>query len=33
VPDALFCHGKRFLVVAASHDGIAQLARLALDRA
>jgi uncharacterized UPF0160 family protein len=30
VPDALFCHAKRFLVVAASHDGIEQLARLAL---
>jgi uncharacterized UPF0160 family protein len=32
VPDALFCHAKRFLVVAASHEGIEQLARLALDR-
>jgi uncharacterized UPF0160 family protein len=31
VPDALFCHVKRFLVVAASRDGIAQLAQLALD--
>jgi uncharacterized UPF0160 family protein len=30
VPDALFCHAKRFLVVAASHDGIARLAELAL---
>ncbi|MFZ1994313.1 MAG: MYG1 family protein [Solirubrobacteraceae bacterium] len=30
VPDALFCHVKRFLVVASSHEGIAQLARLAL---
>ncbi len=30
VPDALFCHSKRFLVVASSHDGIEQLARLAL---
>ena len=30
VPDALFCHAKRFLVVAASHEGIEQLARLAL---
>jgi uncharacterized UPF0160 family protein len=30
VPDALFCHVKRFLVVAASHEGIEQLARLAL---
>jgi uncharacterized UPF0160 family protein len=32
VADALFCHAKRFLVVAASHEGIAQLARLALDQ-
>jgi uncharacterized UPF0160 family protein len=30
VADALFCHAKRFLVVASSHDGIEQLARLAL---
>jgi uncharacterized UPF0160 family protein len=30
VPDALFCHAKRFLVVASSHEGIQQLARLAL---
>jgi uncharacterized UPF0160 family protein len=30
VPDALFCHTKRFLVVASSHGGIMQLARLAL---
>ena len=30
VPDALFCHAKRFLVVARSHDGIARLAELAL---
>ena len=30
VPDALFCHAKRFLVVASSHEGIEQLARLAL---
>jgi uncharacterized UPF0160 family protein len=30
VPDALFCHAKRFLAVASSHEGIAQLARLAL---
>ena len=30
VPDALFCHVKRFLVVASSHEGIEQLARLAL---
>jgi uncharacterized UPF0160 family protein len=33
VPDALFCHAKRFLVVASSHEGITQLARLALDGA
>jgi uncharacterized UPF0160 family protein len=32
VPDALFCHAKRFLVVAASHEGIEQLAKLALDQ-
>jgi uncharacterized UPF0160 family protein len=31
VPDALFCHAKRFLAVAGSHEGIEQLARLALD--
>ena len=30
VPDALFCHAKRFLAVASSRDGIEQLARLAL---
>jgi uncharacterized UPF0160 family protein len=30
VADALFCHAKRFLVVAASQDGIEQLAQLAL---
>ncbi len=30
VPDALFCHAKRFLVVAGSHAGIARLAELAL---
>lgn len=30
VADALFCHAKRFLVVASSHEGIEQLARLAL---
>jgi uncharacterized UPF0160 family protein len=30
VPDALFCHAKRFLVVARSHDGITRLAELAL---
>jgi uncharacterized UPF0160 family protein len=33
VPDALFCHAKRFLVVASSHEGIEQLARRALDQA
>jgi uncharacterized UPF0160 family protein len=30
VPDALFCHAKRFLAVAGSHDGIVRLAELAL---
>ena len=30
VADALFCHAKRFLAVASSHEGIEQLARLAL---
>lgn len=30
VPDALFCHAKRFLVVARSQAGIRQLAELAL---
>lgn len=30
VADALFCHAKRFLVVARSHDGITRLAELAL---
>jgi uncharacterized UPF0160 family protein len=30
VEDALFCHAKRFLVVARSHDGITRLAELAL---
>ena len=30
VPDALFCHSKRFLVVARSREGIGELARLAL---
>jgi uncharacterized UPF0160 family protein len=30
VDDALFCHAKRFLVVARSHEGIARLADLAL---
>jgi len=33
VPDALFCHAKRFLVVASSQEGIEQLAQLALDQA
>jgi len=33
VADALFCHAKRFLVVASSHEGIEELARLALDGA
>ncbi|MFZ0387400.1 MAG: MYG1 family protein [Solirubrobacteraceae bacterium] len=31
VEDALFCHAKRFLVVAASHAGITRLAELALQ--
>lgn len=30
VPDALFCHARRFLVVAGSHGGITRLAELAL---
>ena len=30
VEDALFCHAKRFLAVARSHEGITQLAELAL---
>jgi uncharacterized UPF0160 family protein len=30
VEDALFCHAKRFLAVARSHDGITRLAALAL---
>jgi uncharacterized UPF0160 family protein len=30
VDDALFCHAKRFLAVASSHDGITRLAELAL---
>ena len=30
VPDALFCHAKRFLAVAASHEGVMALAALAL---
>jgi uncharacterized UPF0160 family protein len=33
VPDAVFCHGKRFLVVASSREGIEALARLALAEA
>lgn len=32
VADALFCHSKRFLAVATSHEGIEALASLALDR-
>jgi uncharacterized UPF0160 family protein len=32
VEDAVFCHAKRFLVVARSHAGIVRLAELALDR-
>ncbi len=31
VPDALFCHAKRFLAVARSHTGITRLAALALS--
>ena len=31
VPDALFCHAKRFLVVARSREGIGRLAALALS--
>ncbi len=31
VPDALFCHAKRFLVVASSREGIERLAQLALS--
>jgi uncharacterized UPF0160 family protein len=31
VEDALFCHAKRFLVVASSHEGITRLAELALQ--
>jgi uncharacterized UPF0160 family protein len=31
VEDAVFCHAKRFLVVARSRTGIEELARLALD--
>ena len=30
VEDALFCHAKRFLAVASSHEGITRLAELAL---
>jgi len=33
VQDAVFCHAKRFLVVARSHAGIEQLARRALSAA
>jgi uncharacterized UPF0160 family protein len=33
VEDAVFCHAKRFLVVARSHAGILRLAELALARA
>jgi uncharacterized UPF0160 family protein len=33
VPDAVFCHAKRFLVVASSREGIEALARLALAEA
>lgn len=32
VADALFCHAKRFLVVASSREGIEALAQLALDQ-
>jgi uncharacterized UPF0160 family protein len=31
VEDALFCHAKRFLAVARSHEGIERLAALALE--
>jgi uncharacterized UPF0160 family protein len=31
VADAVFCHAKRFLVVARSHEGILHLAELALS--
>ncbi len=31
VPDAVFCHARRFLAVARSHAGIERLAELALD--
>ena len=30
VPDAVFCHGARFLAVARSREGVEALARLAL---
>ena len=30
VPDAVFCHAKRFLAVARSHDGVMRMAQLAL---
>ena len=30
VPDAVFCHAKRFLAVARSHEGIMRMAQLAL---
>ena len=32
VADALFCHGKCFLVVASSREGIGTLASMALDQ-
>ena len=32
VDDALFCHAKRFLVVAESREGIEALASLAIDQ-
>lgn len=32
VDDAVFCHGKRFLTVARSHEGIRRLAELALPK-
>ena len=31
VPDAMFCHNKRFIAAARSYEGTLQLARLALD--
>jgi uncharacterized UPF0160 family protein len=31
VPDALFCHAKRFLAVAGSHEGISALAAQAIS--